>query len=127
MPKKAPNRATKPRRAKRPSVKTPGFLQQLGALRVVLGLMAVAMLVGAPQPNTEAVFDGWQMWPTLIMPTLAPIIFMVLMLDALMSRVKMTSVKGEEYARYRRFVIYNLVLGIVVAVYWTPYYLALGR
>jgi len=96
-------------------------------MRVVLGLLAIAVLVSAPKPKTEAVFSGWEMWSTLIVPTLAPIIFMVLMLDALMSRVKMTSVQGEEYARYRRFVIYNLALGIILAVYWTPYYLALGR
>jgi len=96
-------------------------------MRIVLGLLTVAMLVSAPEPKTEAVFAGWAMWSTLIVPTLAPIIFMVLMLDALMSRVKMTSVQGEEYARYRRFVIYNLVLGVILAAYWAPYYLALGR
>lgn len=127
MPKKAQTRASKPRRAKHPPAKPAGFLEQLGVMRIVLGLLAVAVLVSAPKPNTTAIFHGWEMWSTLIVPTLAPIIFMVLMLDALMSRVKMTSVKGEAYARYRRFVIYNLVLGIVVAVYWAPYYLALGR
>jgi hypothetical protein len=127
MPKKAQTPASKSRRSRQPPAKPAGFLSQLGPMRIALGLLAVAVLVSAPKPHTEAVFDGWRMWPTLIVPTLAPIIFMVLMLDALMSRVKMTSVKGETYARYRRFVIYNLVLGIIVAVYWTPYYLALGR
>ena len=127
MPKTAQSRVRKARPSRRPPAKPTGFLRQLGMLRIVLGLLAIDMLVSAPKPKTEAVFSGWEMWSTLIVPTLAPIIFMVLMLDALMSGVKMTSVQGEEYALYRRFMIYNLVLGIMVAVYWTPYYLALGR
>lgn len=127
MPKKAKSRVRQARPSRRPPAKPAGFLKQLGVLRIVLGLLAVAVLVSAPKPKSEAVFSGWEMWSTLIVPTLAPIIFMVLMLDALMSRVKMTSVQGEEYALYRRFMFYNLVLGIVLAVFWTPYYLALGR
>ena len=127
MPKKSKSPARGVRMRGRPPTRPVGFLKQLGVMRFVLGLLAIAVLVSAPKPKTEAVFSGWEMWSTLIVPTLAPIIFMVLMLDALMSRVKMTSVQGEEYARYRRFVIYNLVLGIILAVYWTPYYLALGR
>ena len=127
MPKKAKSRASRPRRPKRPPATFAGFLAQLGVMRIVLGLLALVVLVSAPKPKTEAVFSGWEMWSTLVVPTLAPIIFMVLMLDALMSRVKMTSVKGEEYVLYRRFMIYNLVLGIALAVYSAPYYLALGR
>ena len=67
------------------------------------------------------------MFPTLIVPTLAPLVFMVLMLDALMARVHMTSVHGEALARYRRIVTVDLLLGLIVVGYWTPYFIALGR
>jgi uncharacterized membrane protein len=127
MSKKAPGQEGNPGQRNSSAPGLASFLRQLGAMRIALGLLAVAMLVSAPKPKTEAVFSGWEMWPTLIVPTLTPIIFMVLMLDALMSRVKMTSVQGDEYRRYRRFVVYNMALGLMLVIYWTPYYLALGR
>lgn len=103
------------------------LLRDLGPLRIVLALGTFLVLVFAPRPGTAAVLSGWAMFPTLIVPTLAPIFFMVLMLDALMARVHMTSVRGEVLARYRRIVLVDLLLGLVLVGYWTPYFIALGR
>ena len=103
------------------------LLSELGALRASLAALALLVLVFAPRPGTAAVLEGWRMFPTLIVPTLAPMVFMVLMLDALMARVHMTSVQGAALARYRRIVIVDLLLGLVVAGYWMPYFIALAR
>lgn len=100
---------------------------ELGALRGVLALLALVTLLFAPGPGTAVVMEGWRMFPTLIVPTLAPLVFMVLMLDALMARVHMTSVRGAALGRYRRIVTIDLVLGLVLIGYWTPYYLAIAR
>lgn len=100
---------------------------ELGALRILLAALAVLVLALAPRPGTPAVMEGWRMFPTLIVPTLAPLVFLVLMLDALMARVHMTSVTGGALARYRRIVTVDLLLGLVVAAWWAPYFVALAR
>lgn len=102
-------------------------LRELGVMRLALLFLTVVLLISAPPPGTPPVLAGWPLWPTLIVPTLAPILFMVLMLDALMARVMMTSVKGAVRDRYRRIVIFELVQGAVLLLYWLPYFVALTR
>ena len=125
--------ATTPRtrNTKRPPTPRPPRIAQrlgeLGPLRWSLAVLVLAVLVLAPRAGTLAVMEGWRMFPTLIVPTLAPLVFLVLMLDALMARVHMTSVRGEVLARYRRIVTVDLWLALIVAAYWTPYFIALAR
>jgi len=102
-----------------------GMLQDLGFLRVALVVMALLVMLGAPKPGTPAVLEGWQLWTTVLTPTLAPILFMVLMLDALMGRVMLGSAQGAERARYRRIVIVNLTVGLALVIWWLPYFIAL--
>ena len=102
-----------------------GLLQDLGFLRVALVVMAVLVMAGAPKPGTPMILEGWGMWKTLLTPTLAPILFMVLMLDALMGRVLLGSAQGTERARYRRIVVVNLTTGIASLLWWLPYFMAL--
>jgi len=59
---------------------------------------------------------------TLIMPVLAPILLQVLLLDALMGRVLLSSAKGAERARYRRIMIVNLVFSAALVIWWLPYF-----
>jgi hypothetical protein len=65
------------------------------------------------------------MVPTLILPVLAPILLQVLLLDALMGRVMMSSAAGAERSRYRRIVTVDLVFVIVLVLGWMPYFLKL--
>jgi hypothetical protein len=102
-----------------------GLIQDLGFLRVSLVIMTVLVMVGAPKPGTAPILEGWGMWTTLLTPTLAPILFMVLMLDALMGRVMLGSAQGHERARYRRIVAVNLVTGIALLLWWLPYFMTL--
>jgi hypothetical protein len=94
-------------------------------LRVVLIGLTIVNMLAAPGPGTSAVYSGWEMVPTLIMPVLAPILLQVLLLDALMGRVLMGSAKGAERLRYRRIVTVNLVFSFALLVWWLPYFLKL--
>jgi hypothetical protein len=49
----------------------------------------------------------------------------VLLLDALMGRVMMSSAKGAERARYKRIMVVNLVFGAALVLWWLPYFLKL--
>jgi hypothetical protein len=121
----APARRARPKAAARQPLW--GLMRDLGALRVTLILGALAVMALAPAAGTPPVYAGWSLVPTLIAPTLAPMLFMVLMLDALMGRIMLGSAQGAERARYRRVVTVNLVLGIALALWWTPYFLAVMR
>ncbi len=132
MPKKAhpspkrPSRATS-RKADSSVSPVTAWLRSLGALRVALLLLAVLVILWAPKPGTTQILEGRQILSTLIAPALAPIVFMVLMLDALMGKVMSGSARGAERARYRRIVAANLIAGIVLFLWWTPYFVRLFK
>lgn len=127
MAKKArPISAKIARAVVRPRAQTGNLLRQMGVLRVGLIALTILDMLAAPRPGTAAVYSGWQVVPTLILPVLAPILLQVLLLDALMGRVMMGSAKGAERARYRRIVTVNLAFGIALVLWWAPYFLKLG-
>lgn len=118
--KKKPRVTVKARR--RPA----NLLQQMGVLRVVLVGAAILDILMAPNPGTPVVYSGWALVTTLIVPVLAPILLQVLLLDALMAKILMSSNQGAERARYRRIMIVNLVVTAALVLGWAPYFLALG-
>lgn len=114
---------------KKSKLKTPAanLLMQFGPMRVVLACTALVLIVFVPVPGTAPVYSGWTMIPTIVVPVLAPNIFMVLMLDVMMSSIFMIDKKGAARARYRRIQLTNLTLAIGMVVFWTPYFKALIR
>lgn len=104
-----------------------GFLGQLRPLRAVLVLGAIIAILGKPAAGTPVAYAGWEMVSSLLIPVLAPLIFMLLMLDALMSRVWMSEAEGDEWKRLRLVFRVDMVVGLALLAYWLPYFIALGR
>lgn len=102
------------------------FLHALGPLRVALALGALAVLLLRPAPRTAAVYSGWALVPTFLAPVLTPMIFMVLLLDALMGAVLLVGEAGDR-RRYRWVIAVDLALAAALVLWWWPYYSALGR
>lgn len=100
-------------------------LTHLGTLRVMLVLAALALLFSAPSPGTRPVYHGWGMIATLIVPTLVPIVFMVLLLDIMMSTVFMVDKRGAERLRLKHIVFLQLLLAATLMVVWYPYFRAI--
>ncbi len=111
--------------AARSRAQTKSLPQQLGVLRIVLIALVILDLLAAPRPGTAVVYSGWELVTTLILPVLAPILLQVLLLDALMGRVLMSSSKGAERARYRRIMLVNLMFSAALVLWWLPYFLKL--
>lgn len=111
--------------AVRSRAKTKSLLHQMGVLRVVLIALVILDMLASPRPGTAAVYSGWEVVTTLILPVLAPILLQVLLLDALMGRVLMSSSKGAERARYRRIMLVNLMFSAALVLWWLPYFLKL--
>jgi len=101
------------------------FLAHLGALRIMLVVLALVLLFASPARGTRPDFHGWGMVPTLILPTLMPIVFMVLLLDVMMSAVFMVDKRGAERTRLRYIVFLELLLALTLMVVWYPYFRAI--
>jgi len=104
-----------------------GILGQLRPLRAALILGAIITILAKPAADSPVVYAGWEMVSSLLIPVLAPLIFMLLMLDALMSRVWMSEAEGDEWKRLRLVFRVDLIVGLVLLAYWLPYFIALGR
>ena len=103
-----------------------GILSQIRPLRAVLILGAIITILGKPAPGTPVAYAGWEMVSSLLLPVVAPLIFMLLMLDALMSRVWMSEAEGAEWKRLRLVFRVDIIVGLVLLAYWLPYFIALG-
>ena len=106
--------------------KVQGFLGQLRPLRAVLILAAIIAILGRPDIGEPVVYSGWGMVNTLLIPVLAPLIFMLLMLDALMSRVWMSEAEGDEKKRFQLIVRVDVIVGLLLLLYWLPFFIALS-
>lgn len=102
------------------------WVQQLGVLRVLLLVCVALALVFAPAPGTPAQYTGgWQLTRTVLIPVLAPMLLMLLLLDALMSRIFMSDAEYHARRRLRTVMLVNLALALALLLYWLPYYAAL--
>ncbi len=101
------------------------LLIELKPLRIVLILCALLTVILQPEPGASPVYHGWDLVPTLLIPVLAPLLFMLLMLDSLMTTMLRSQSTGEEHARYGRVRNTVLVAGILVLLAWLPYFIAL--
>lgn len=101
------------------------WARRLGPLRLTLLAAAVLVVVFAPAPGTPAVYHGWALARTVLLPVLAPLVVMVLLLDALMARVFLSDAEGEARLRLRAAVRADLLAALAVVLYWLPYFMAL--
>lgn len=103
------------------------LLIDMKPLRVALVGFAILLILVRPELGTKITYEGWAMATTLLAPVLAPIIFMLLMLDSLMTKVFMADKPAEVRASLRRILRINLLVGLGLFVYWLPffYYLSL--
>lgn len=101
------------------------YLVELGPLRVALVVVGVALVVLMPPAGTPAVLSGWAMVPTVLVPSLVPIVFVLLIFDAVMSRVVNTGTEPADYARLRHILWTDLLLALALAFFGVPFLLAL--
>jgi len=101
------------------------YLIQLKPLRVVLLFCALLTIILQPKLGTPASYSGWEMVQTLLMPALAPLFFMVILLDVLMATLWRTQSVGDEYLRYKRIQFADLAVVILLLIAWIPYFIVL--
>jgi hypothetical protein len=108
------------------SLSVKSIVVEFGVLRVVLILAALFSLIFRPVPVLDPTYVGWNMVTYLLLPVLAPIQFMLHMLDSLMGLVMMADKTGAARARYRRIALTQAVIALALLAYWVPYFIAIN-
>lgn len=100
-------------------------LRDLGVLRIALLVTSAVALVLIPAPGTRPVYSGWPLVTTLLIPVSTPLLFLLLLLDALMSRVFLIDAVGLDRRRRKTAIVVNLIAAALLLLRWVPYYSAL--
>ena len=103
------------------------LLKILGPLRILLFALTLVLIVFAPEAGIERAREGMAVITNLIFPTIVPMVFMGLLLDALMCWVKQIDLLGEEKKRFKMLMYLNLIFALVLLIRWIPFFLSLGR
>ena len=103
------------------------LLIQMKPLRIVLAVFAILLAIFAADAGTQANYEGYAVLQTLVLPALTPIIFLVLLLDALMNRVWLIDANEAESSKYRTLIKVDLLLSGLVFIRWIPYFIDIWR
>lgn len=101
------------------------LIQAFGFLRLSLLAFVLIDTLARPVPGTTPEYDTSHAMIQMMMAALAPILFMLLLLDAIMTLVYMSSMPAERKPMYRLILVTNLAVAIVFFGYWLPYFRAL--
>lgn len=129
MPRAAKSKSrTKPRAATRklravapPRPALAAFIADLGALRITLALSAIALVFLVPDPTIRSA-NHTVATANMVIAALAPLVLMLLLLDALMSTVFLQDKQGAVRVQLRRTVAMHLVLAAALVVAWYPFF-----
>ena len=101
------------------------YLKELGFLRILLLITTIFFNSFVPSAGTHESYDGVDAFFNTVVPSLTPLIFMVLLLDALMSRVMMDGKNeaGKVIAKRNSYI--SLVLAFSLIFFWASFYLEL--
>lgn len=103
------------------------YFTSLGLLRQLLIGMAIICLFVRPEPGTSIVLEGLQVIPTLITPASVPILVMVILFDALMSKIRASDSEGEEHIKFQKILRVELATVAILFITWLPFFMAIGK
>ncbi len=101
------------------------ILKEVGFLRIMLLITTVFFISVVPTPGTHESYDGIDALFNTVIPSLTPLVFMVLLLDALMSRVMIDGKDEAGKIVSRRNSYISLSLALILVLFWAKFYLDL--
>lgn len=94
-------------------------------LRVMLAIAAIMLIIFAAPADTKSGTEGLAILTTLVLPAITPLLFLVLLLDALMNRVWSIDAKGSDFNKYRNIMRVDLLLSTLIFVFWLPFFISI--
>lgn len=101
------------------------ILKDLGVLRLVLIATAILLAIFSTAPGTAAARSGWEMLPSLVLPALTPIVFMVLLFDFMMCRIRMSDEAVRK--KFSTISYIEIATALFMLLMWLPFFLTIGR
>lgn len=101
------------------------LLKDLGALRLLLIAAGLLIAFLSPEPGTAVNLDSWRVIPTAVIPASTPLIFMVLMFDFMMCRIRMSD--EDVRKKFSNIGYLELATALFLLIMWLPFFLAIGR
>lgn len=101
-------------------------VSRIGPLRFMLQSLAFVFIFLSQFVGSKAVYSGWEILPTLIVPALIPIIFFGMLLELLMSTVFMVDAEeAEKKARFRTIIKIDVLIITGILLFWVPTFMRL--
>ena len=97
-------------------------LHDLHPMRIFLILLVLISMIFKPAPGTEIIYEGWEVFSTLLLPVFSPILLMLLWLDSLIAKLWSTQTEGAKQKRYKMVLRINLSLSLIFILVWYPYF-----
>ncbi len=101
------------------------ILKEMGFLRIILFSTTLFFISIVPTPGTHESYDGIDALFNTVIPSMTPLIFMVLLLDALMSRVMIDGKDEAGKVVSRRNSYISLALAMILVLFWAKFFLDL--
>ena len=103
------------------------ILKNLGVLRILLLASVATLIILVPTPGIESARSGWEMVSTLIAPAMTPLVFMLLLFDFMMCRIRMSDNDENIRSKFRFIGYIELAAALLLLIVWLPFFLAIGR
>lgn len=101
------------------------ILKEMGFLRLLLLFTVIFFDSVVPTSGTHESYAGLDALFNTVLPSLTPLLFMVLLLDALMSRVMIDGKDESGKVVSRRNSYISLALALSLILFWASFYLEL--
>ena len=103
--------------------KNAAMIRQIGLLRLMLYTAGVIVIILLPEPGSQTSAEWPMILTTVVVPALAPMIFMVILFDLVVSRVVN---KGKDNPiPPANFFWVGLAIAVIILLRWLPYLLSL--
>ncbi|MGU9977225.1 MAG: hypothetical protein ACNYNY_00815 [Candidatus Oxydemutatoraceae bacterium WSBS_2016_MAG_OTU14] len=99
-----------------------------GLLRISLWTLGILLVILAPEPGVPTTLEWPLIVPTLIAPAAVPLVFMVIIFDALMAKIFLSSTpSAQSKQRYKKIIFINLFIALTVIVAWFGFFASLNN
>ena len=103
------------------------LIRDIGLLRAMLYVAGVFVIIFSPAPGMRVDVEWPAVLTTMVVPALAPLIFMVISFDLIMSRVVDKGSSENRATPLPKFFWIGLGLALIILVRWLPYLLSLSE
>ncbi len=93
-------------------------IREMGALRNLLQLLAIAIILMLPFSKPSRILEGWALVTGGIIPATAPLVFVVMMFDVLMANILRGEADDDQRRILTRVIRTNVTLGAVLIGLW---------